>query len=179
MKNLINHQALHSGPKKAKKDPDYARPKKAFDKVMEYYPVESRINLFGSEAERERDRQRIEADLSLRSTYAFYEEKPKKDKKGKAQGVVAAKGTPVKNTAAPSMQDFKVDVEREIIKVIKTPHHQALFVKRYLYGLEVLSKDEQHLFARFEQQIGKLFIRAKIYPLETYFISVRKERQKC
>ena len=158
---------------------DYYIPKRAFDTVMDHFPSESRINLFGSASERQRDRERIAADLQRPFTFVFYDEKPKKDKKGRAQGVVAAKGTPVKNTAAPSIQDFKVDVEREIIKVIKTPKHQALFVKRYLYGLEILSKEDQHLFARFEQQIGSRFIRAKIYPLGAYFISIRKEKRKA
>jgi len=178
MKNL-SHQPLHSGPRKQKKEPDYFLPKKAFDQVMEHYPVESRINLFGSAKERARDRDRIAIDLTRAYTFHFYNEKPQKNKKGHAQGIIAAKGTPVKNPTAPTLQDFKVDVEREIDKVITAPRHQALFIKRYLYGLEVLSKDDQHLFARFEQQIGNRFIRAKIYPLGTYFVSIRKEKVKA
>lgn len=170
---------LNSRPaRKQRKEPDYFLPKKAFDQVMEHYPVESRVDLFGSETERKRDRRRIKSDLTRAFTYIFYDETPKKDKKGKAQGVIAAKGTPVKNITAPTVQDFKIDVEREVRKVIKTAKHKAMFIKRYLYGIEELSKEQQHLFSRFEQQIGNLFIRAKIYPLGTYFVSIRKDKVK-
>jgi hypothetical protein len=113
---------LNSSPsrpaRKQRRDVDYFLPKKAFDQVMEHYPVESRVSLFGTDAERKRDRRRIKSDLNLAYTYTFYNEAPKKNKKGKAQGIVAAKGIPVKNTTAPSIQDFRVDVEREICKVI-------------------------------------------------------------
>ena len=164
--------------KHTRKEIDYFLPKKAFDQVMEHYPVESRVDLFGSESARKRDRRRIKADLTAASTYAFYDEAPKKNKKGRAQGTIAAKGTPVKNVTAPTLSDFKIDVEREVKKVIKTAKHKAMFIKRYLYGIEELSKDEQHLFSGFEQRIGNLFIRAKIYPLGTYFVSIRKGKVK-
>ena len=172
---------LNSSPsrpaRKQRRDVDYFLPKKAFDQVMEHYPVDSRVSLFGTDAERKRDRRRIKSDLSLRSTYTFYNEAPKKNKKGKAQGIIAAKGIPVKNTTAPSIQDFRVDVEREVRKVIKTAKHKAIFIKRYLYGLEIFSKEIQHLFSRFEQQIGNLFIKAKIYPLGTYFVAIRRKEK--
>ena len=108
--------------------------------------------------------------------YDFYDARPVKNKKGKAQGVVAAKGTPVKNPTAPSMTDFKIDVEKQVRKVIRTHAHMVKFIKRYIFDIEDLTKDEQHLFAGFEQRIGRLFIRAKIHPLGKYLVSIRKDK---
>ena len=99
-----------------------------------------------------------------------------KNKKGKAQGVVAAKGTSVKNPTAPSMTDFKIDVEKQVRKVIRTHAHMVTFIKRYIFDIEDLTKDEQQLFAGFEQRIGRLFIQTKIYPLGKYLISIRKDK---
>ena len=157
-----------------KKDVDYYTPKKAFDSVIAHYPAESHVDLFGSEAARAADRARIKADLKI--VYDFYDAQPVKNKKGKAQGVVAAKGTPVKNPTAPSMTDFKIDVEKQVRKVIRTHAHMVTFIKRYIFDIEDLTKDEQHLFAGFEQRIGRLFIQAKIYPLGKYLTSIRKDK---
>jgi hypothetical protein len=166
--------SLYSKPPKQRKEVDYYTPKKAFDSIMEFYPAESHVDLFGSEAERAADRARIEADLKI--VYDFYDAQPVKNKKGKAQGVIAAKGTPVKNPTAPSMTDFKIDVEKQVRKVIRTHAHMVTFIKRYIFEIEDLTKDEQQLFAGFEQRIGRLFIQAKIYPLGKYLISIRKDK---
>jgi DNA-dependent RNA polymerase auxiliary subunit epsilon len=166
--------SLHSKPPKQRKEVDYYTPKKAFDQVLEHYPAEAHVDLFGSETARAAGRARIKADLKI--VYDFYDAPPVKNKKGKAQGVVAAKGTPVKNPTAPSMTDFKIDVEKQVRKVIKTHEHVVEFIKRYIFDMEVLSKEQQHLFADFEQRIGRLFIQAKIYPLGKYLISIRKDK---
>ena len=208
MKNRA-HQSLRS--REPKKTPDYYTPKKAFDQIMEHYPAESHVDLFGTEAARAADRARIKESLRLKDRfneiqaeraeafdkeelrkakkrldykiktfeaepYDFYDEAPKKDAKGKAQGVVAAKGTPVRNPTAPSMTDFKIDVEKQVRKVIRTHAHMVKFIKRYIFDIEDLTKDEQHLFADFEQRIGRLFIRAKIHPLGKYLVSIRKDK---
>ena len=83
--------ALYSRPPKQRKEEDNSTPKKAFDSVMEFYPAETYVDLFGSEAARHADRARIKADLKI--VYDFYDARPVKNKKGKAQGIVAAKGT--------------------------------------------------------------------------------------
>lgn len=167
--------SLHSKPPKQRKEVDYFTPKRAFDQIMEHYPAESHVDLFGSEAERSADRARIKADLKI--VYDFYDAQPVKNKKGKAQGVIAAKGTPeAQNPAAPSMSDFKIDVEKQVRKVIRTHAHMVTFIKRYIFDIEDLTKDEQQLFAGFEQRIGRLFIQAKIYPLGKYLISIRKDK---
>ena len=171
MKRSTPFNAKHREPKKT---PDYYTPKKAFDQIMGHYPAESHVDLFGSEAERSADRARIKADLKI--VYDFYDAQPVKNKKGKAQGVIAAKGTPVKNPTAPSMTDFKIDVEKQVRKVIRTHAHMVKFIKRYIFDIEDLTKDEQHLFADFEQRIGRLFIRAKIHPLGKYLVSIRKDK---
>jgi hypothetical protein len=173
MKNRANIP-FNAKNRAVKKEPDYYTPKKAFDQIMEHYPMEAHVDLFGSEAERAADRMRIERDLRI--VYDFYEQAPKKDKKGKAQGVVAAKGTPVKNPTAPSMTDFKIDVEKQVRKVIRTHEHMVKFIKRYIFDIEDLTKEEQYLFSGFEQRIGRLFIQAKIYPLGKYLISIRKDK---
>lgn len=173
MKNRLN-APFNAKNRAPKEEPDYYTPKKAFDQIMEHYPMEAHVDLFGSETERKADRKRIKADLRI--TYDFYNEKPKKDAKGKAQGVVAAKGTPVKNTTAPTISDFKIDVDKQIRKVIRTHEDMVTFIKRYVFGIEDLSKDEQYRFAGYEQRIGSLFIRNKIYPLGKYLISIRKDK---
>ena len=171
------HTPFNAKHREPKKTPDYYTPKKAFDQVIEHYPAESHVDLFGSEAERSADRARIKADLKI--VYDFYDAQPVKNKKGKAQGVVAAKGTSVKNPTAPSMTDFKIDVEKQVRKVIRTHAHMVKFIKRYIFDIEDLTKDEQHLFADFEQRIGRLFIRAKIHPLGKYLVSIRKDKAKA
>ena len=169
------HTPFNAKHREPKKTPDYYTPKKAFDQVIEHYPAESHVDLFGSEAERSADRARIKADLKI--VYDFYDAQPVKNKKGKAQGVIAAKGTPeAQNPAAPSMSDFKIDVEKQVRKVIRTHAHMVTFIKRYIFDIEDLTKDEQQLFAGFEQRIGRLFIQAKIYPLGKYLISIRKDK---
>jgi hypothetical protein len=173
MKNRLN--APLNAKNRPKKEVDYYTPKRAFDQVIEHYPEDAYIDLFGSDAERNRDRERIAA--ALPTIIPFYEELPRKNKKGRTQGVIAAKGTPVKNTTAPSLQDFKVDVQRVVRKVITMHEHKVKFIKRYLFGMDDMSKDDQYLFAGFEQRIGSAFIRHKIYPLNRYFISIRKEKQ--
>lgn len=159
------------------KEPDYYTPKMAFDRVMEHYPPESHVNLFGSEDERKRDRRRIKADLKL--VYEFYQEEPRKNAKGKAQGIVAAKGTPVTNPTAPTLSDFKIDVEKQVRKVIKTHKDMVQFIKRYIFDIEDLSKEEQIRWAGIEQRIGTNFIRAKMYPLSKYKVSIRKDKAKA
>lgn len=172
MKNRIN--IPFNAKNREKKEPDYYTPKKAFDQIMEHYPIEANVNLFGTEAERKAARRRIKADLKI--VYDFYNEAPKKNAKGKAQGVVAAKGTPVKNTTAPTISDFKIDVDRVLCKVIRNHEDFVTFFKRYVFNIEELSKDEQYRFAGYEQRIGSLFIRNKIYPLGKYLISIRKDK---
>jgi hypothetical protein len=175
VKNRVN--APFNAKNRPVKEPDYYLPKLAFDRVMEHYPAEAHIDLFGSEEERKRDRARIKADLKL--VYEFYQEEPKKNTKGKAQGVVAAKGTPVQNPTAPTMSDFKMDVEKQVRRVIKTHADMVTFIKRYIFDIEDLSKEEQYRWAGIEQRIGQLFIRAKMYPLSKYKISIRKEKAKA
>jgi len=160
-----------------KKEPDYYTPKMAFDRVMEHYPAEAHVDLFGSEDERKRDRRRIKADLKL--VYEFYQEEPRKNAKGKAQGIVAAKGTPVMNPTAPTMSDFKIDVEKQVRRVIKTHKDMVTFIKRYIFDIEDLSKEEQIRWAGIEQRIGTNFIRAKMYPLSKYKVSIRKDKAKA
>lgn len=176
MKNRLNtpHNAKNRPPKK---DPDYFTPKKAFDQVMEHYPMDAHVDLFGSEAERKRDRRRIKADLKL--LYEFYEQAPVRSKKGKAQGIVAPKGIPTNNPTAPTLSDFKIDVMKCIRKVIRTHEDMVTFIKRYIFDIEELTKEEQYLWAGYEQRIGQLFIRAKIYPLHLYQISIRKDKAKA
>jgi hypothetical protein len=172
MKNRLN--VPFNAKNRPKKEVDYFTPKRAFDQIMEHYPMEAHINLFGSEEARKIDRRRIKADLKV--IYDFYNEMPKKNKKGKAQGIVAAKGVPVKNLTAPTISDFKIDVDRQIRKVIRNRADLVIFFKRYVFSIEDLSKDEQYRFAGYEQRIGSLFIRNKIYPLGKYLISIRKDK---
>ena len=80
------------------------------------------------------------------------------------------------NPANPTIVDFRCDVEEQVKKVIKNKKHLTEFVIRYSMGLERLSKDAQHLFARYEQRIGRLFINEGIWPLGAYFITERKKR---
>lgn len=172
MKNRLN--APFNAKNRPKKEVDYFTPKRAFDQIMGHYPAEAHVDLFGTEDQRAADRRRIAADLKI--VYDFYDAQPVKNKRGKAQGVVAAKGTPVKNPTAPSMTDFKIDVEKQVRKVIRTHAHMVMFIKRYIFDIEDLTKAEQQLFAGFEQRIGRLFIQAKIYPLGKYLISIRKDK---
>lgn len=161
--------------KKAKKPTDYAAPKKAFDDVMSHYPAEIPLGLLDNELSRQLSRDRIAAEAE--KIVAFYNEAPVKDAKRKrGQGTIAAKGTAVRNPTAPTMIDFKVDVEKRIRQVIQNPNHMTAFIIRYIFGIEKLTKEEQHLFARYEQQIGMRFIRAGIYPLNKYFVSIREKR---
>lgn len=158
-------------------EPDFRTPKKAFDEVMDYWQPEVHVDAFGSVQARNDDRVRIDVDRFRR--IAFYEEVPKKDPtKKRGQGTVAAKGTPVKNPTAPSYSDFKIDVEKQIRKVIRNRKHLVTFYLRYVFEAAKLTKAEQHLFARYEQQIGRLFMRAKIWPLSKYRVSIREEKSK-
>jgi hypothetical protein len=175
MKNRAN--IPFNAKNREKKAVDYYNPKRAFDQIMEHYPPDTHINLFGSEEERKRDRRRIEADLNL--IYEFYQEGPRKNAKGNAQGVLAAKGSPVKNVTAPTLSDFKIDVEKQVRKVIKTHADMVTFIKRYIFDIEDLTKEEQYRWAGIEQRIGTNFIRAKMYPLSKYKVSIRKEKAKA
>lgn len=168
---------FNAGNRPVAKDPDYRTPKKAFDDVMAHYEPEVHIDLFGSEQSRAEDRIRI--DIERYKHIPYYEEVPKKDpSKKRGQGTLAAKGTPVKNLTAPTYSDFKIDVEKQIRKIIRNRKHLVAFYKRYVFDMEVLSKAEQHLFSRYEQQIGRLFMRANIWPLSKYLVAIREEKSK-
>jgi len=217
MKNRLN--APFNAKNRPKKEVDYYTPKRAFAQIMEHYPAESHVDLFGSEEARKSDRKRIKADrrvtavldklvsdflgdvnedeisvdrikararakdavitklsrskevMSSLEMADFFNEAPTKK-----QGVVTAKGIVTKNPTAPSMTDFKIDVEKQVRKVIRTHDHMVKFIKRYIFDIEDLTKEEQHLFSGFEQRIGRLFIQAKIYPLGKYLISIRKDK---
>lgn len=174
---MKRHTPFNAVARPEKKEPDYRTPKKAFDDVMSRFEPEVHVDLFGSEQARELDRVRIDADRYKR--IVFYEEVPKKDpSKKRGQGTVAAKGTPVKNPTAPNISDFQMDVMKQVRKVIRSRKHLVKFYMRYVFGQEVLSKDEQHLFSRYEQQIGRLFMRANIWPLSKYLVSIREEKYK-
>ena len=93
------------------------------------------------------------------------------------QSVNMASSGGTRNPSNPSLTDFKVDVEEQIDKVIKNAHHRALFIIRYGMGIENLSKADQHVFALYEQRIGRLFIKHEIWPLRRYFIAIREKRK--
>lgn len=80
------------------------------------------------------------------------------------------------NPANPTVVDFRCDVEKQVKKVIKNKKHLTEFVIRYSIGLEKLTKAEQHLFARYEQRLGRLFINEGIWPMSAYFITMRKKK---
>jgi hypothetical protein len=80
------------------------------------------------------------------------------------------------NPANPTIVDFKCDVEEQVKKVIRNKKHLTEFLIRYIIGHERLSKADQHLFSRFEQRIGRLFIKHGLWPLGSYFITERKKR---
>lgn len=160
---------------KPKKTIDYFTPKRAFDSVMSAYSPEAHVDLFGTMETRSMSRIRI--DVERFKDIAFYNEVPKRDpNKKRGQGTLAAKGVPVRNPTAPNITDFHVDVWRLVLKVVRNPHHLAKFIVRYLYEKENLTKIEQHLFSRYEQQLGRLFIRNHIYPVNKYFICIREAR---
>lgn len=174
---MKRHTALNISTRPPKKDEDFRTPKKAFDDVMKRWEPEIHVDLFGTEETRSAARMRI--DVERFKHIPFYTELPKKDpSKKRGQGTVAAKGTPVKNPTAPNITDFHIDVDKQVRKVIRNRKHLVLFYMRYVFGMETLSKEEQHLFARYEQQIGRLFMRAKIWPLSKYLVSIREEKSK-
>ena len=80
------------------------------------------------------------------------------------------------NPANPTIVDFRVDVEEQVKKVIKNKKHLTEFIVRYTLGVERLSVADQHLFARYEQRLGRLFIDVGLHPLGQYFITQRKRR---
>ena len=171
----VRADAPFNANKRPSKSMDFRTPKKAFDDVMDCYPVQFRGRLLDSDASRQQNRDRIAAELF--AIIPVYDELPPKDRTRKrGQGTLAAKGTAVRNPTAPSMTDFKVDVETQIRKVIKNRKHMVAFIVRYILGVETLNKSQQHLFARYEQQLGRLFIRAKIWPVNRYFISIREKQ---
>lgn len=166
----------HNPPFNTKNRPiDYRIPKKAFDDVMDCYPVQFQGSLLGSDTSRQQNRDRIAAELF--AVIPVYDQLPPKDRTRKrGQGTLAAKGTAVRNPTAPTMIDFKIDVEAQIRKVIRNRKHIVAFIVRYILGVETLNKSQQHLFARYEQQLGRLFIKAKIWPVNRYFISIREKQ---
>lgn len=80
------------------------------------------------------------------------------------------------NPANPTIVDFRVDVEEQVKKVIKNKKHLTEFIVRYGAGVERLSTADQHLFARYEQRLGRLFLDVGLHPLGSYFITQRKQR---
>jgi hypothetical protein len=157
------------------KEPDYRTPKKAFDDVMAHYEPDVHIDLFGTEQERSEARMRIDVERYRR--IPFYEELPKRDpSKKRGQGTVAARGTVTKNPTTPTYSDFKMDVVKQVRKIIRNRKHLVMFYVRYVFEVETLSKAEQHLFSRYEQQIGRLFMRASIWPLSKYLVSIREKK---
>jgi hypothetical protein len=176
MKNLV---AKETNKKTKPEDLDFARPKKAFDSVMDAYstlPSPPRFSPVTTEADRAASRLRIAQELAM--TLPFYSEIPKKDGRKRGQGTLAAKGTPVKNPTAPSFTDFKIDVDKIIWGVVKSHQHRVEFVLRYVLGEERLTREQQHLFARFEQQIGRLFIKRGLFPVRSYMTSIRDVKKK-
>jgi len=160
---------------KPKKDEDFRTPKRAFDQVMAAYPENLlQGSLLDNEASRQYSRLKIAAERDL--CVAFFNELPPKEKGKSAKGL-AEKGTAVRNPTAPTLLDLKCDADAQIKKIIHNADHIVKFIRRYLLGEEeCLTRDEQHLFARYEQQIGKLFIRFHIWPVSKYLICIREKR---
>jgi hypothetical protein len=82
------------------------------------------------------------------------------------------------NPANPTIVDFKCDVEEQVKKVIRNKKHLTEFTIRYILGVERLTTEQQHVFSRYEQKIGRLFIKHGIHPLGGYFITERKKRNQ-
>ena len=110
--------------------------------------------------------------IAFDEVIAYYSELPETMH---AQDYGAASGGS-RNPASPSVSDFKCDVEEQIQKVVKSSKHLTEFIIRYKIGLERLSKDDQKVFNRYEQKLGRLFIKTGLYPLRKYFISIREKR---
>ena len=158
-------------PKTAKKIADFRTPKKAFDEVMDAYDcLEQTSGMLDTMTSRQASRVKIAAERDM--AIDFYSELPK-GKKGKGG---LARGTAVRNPTTPTMLDFKCDVDAQVSKIIHNPSHMVKFIHRYVFGEECLTRDEQHVFARYEQQLGRLFCRFHIWPVSKYFISVREKR---
>ena len=94
----------------------------------------------------------------------------------KTQGIIGSGGGGSPNPAKPSASDFKCDVEAQIAKVIKNRKHLIEFYVRYIMGLERLSKEDQKVFNRYEQRLGRLFIEHQIWPVRKYMVAIRKAK---
>jgi hypothetical protein len=175
----VNNIKSISDKKSTKRDEqDYARPAKAFRDVMDAYaslPSPQRFSPVTSDADRGASRLRIAQELA--QSLPFYTELPTKGKGRRGQGTLAAKGTPIKNPTAPTFTDFKIDVDKVIWSVVKSHQHRVEFILRYVLGEERLTKEQQHLFAKYEQNIGRLFMKRGLFPVRTYMISVRDKRK--
>ena len=166
---------------------DYARPKRAFDEVIACYTADTgRPELVLPDTD-ERAAYRIQHRARIASEWehkiAFYivpraKKLSKGAKRPKSQAGVAPKGRAVKNPQAPNLIDQKVDIEHIILTVITNPCHLAQFVERYILGDEKLTKAEQHVFAMYEQRIGRLFIERRLWPVRSYFNLIREGRTK-
>lgn len=176
MKNTALKETKKS-TKRDEREPDYRKPKAAFDSVMDAYstlPSPPRFSPMTTEADRAASRIRIAAELAM--TLPFYSELPAKGSKKRGQGTVAAKGTPVKNPTAPSYSDFKIDCDKIIWSVIKSHQHRVEFILRYVLGEERLTKEQQHLFARYEQNIGRQFLRVGLYPVKNLLRQCKNQK---
>lgn len=181
MKNQVLKSSANLNRKSKQVEEDYARPKKAFDCVMDVYstiPLAVRTGVKTMDTEASRSASRLKIAQELAQTLPFYSEIPKKAGRKRGQGTLAAKGTPVKNPTAPSFTDFKIDVDKVIWSVVKNHQHRVEFVLRYVLGEERLTREQQHLFARFEQQIGRLFIKRGLFPVRSYMTSIRDVKKK-
>ena len=107
------------------------------------------------------------------------------------QAIPLAGGKGTRNPAAPDARDFRIDVDDVVHDIIKNRIHLMCFYERYVEGNipdppaegESVKPEElrlQHLYSRYEQQIGRLLIKRGIWATNghvgAYFKSIRKER---
>lgn len=79
------------------------------------------------------------------------------------------------NPAKPSNSDFVCDVENTILSIVKTKELLTKIINAYIMGSEELSKSRSNSY---EQRIGHLFIIRSIWPINRYFIAVRRTNDK-
>lgn len=81
-------------------------------------------------------------------------------------------GRPTGNRAAPSKDDFFIDVENAVKTIIDDKEALKNFWDFYIIGdTESLSGPQR---SRLEQRIGQLFRAQRIWPVRKYFTNVRR-----
>lgn len=89
-----------------------------------------------------------------------------------AMGGIQEGGRTTSNPARPTQSDFVCDVENAILFVVKKTELLKKIIDTYIMGEEgVLTKSRQH---HFEQRIGKIFEARNIWPINKYFLTIRK-----